>query len=87
MHSAVPGPGHYLKTEEKGDKSKAKIKYGDKMTYLDEIIKQNKREKTPAPGQYNVVKTLKEEEGEAKKLASKKINVPDRISYLDEVQY
>jgi hypothetical protein len=32
------------------------------MTYLDEIIKQNKREKTPAPGQYNVVKTLKEEE-------------------------
>lgn len=62
MHSAVPGPGHYIKGEDKTDKPTHKIKYGDKMTYLDEIIKQNKREKTPAPGQYNVVKTLKEEE-------------------------
>lgn len=87
MHSAVPGPGHYIKNEDKGDKSKPKIKYGEKMTYLDEIIKQNKREKTPAPGQYNVVKTLKEEESEVKRLAAKKVTVPDRITYLDEVQY
>jgi hypothetical protein len=57
------------------------------MTYVDEIIKLNKREKSPAPGQYNIVKTLKEEESEVKRLAAKKIFVPDRISYLDEVQY
>lgn len=57
------------------------------MTYVDEIIKKEKKEKKPAPGSYNVIKTLKEEEGEAKKLAAKKVNVAERISYLDEVQY
>lgn len=30
------------------------------MTYIDEIIKHNKRNKIPAPGNYNVVKTLKQ---------------------------
>ena len=30
------------------------------MTYIDEIIKHNKRNKIPAPGSYNVVKTLKQ---------------------------
>lgn len=64
-----------------------RVKYADKMTYVDEIIKKEKKEKRPAPGSYNVIKTLKEEEGEAKKLAAKKVNAPERISYLDEVQY
>ena len=30
------------------------------MTYVDEIMKHEKREKKPAPGQYNVVKTQKQ---------------------------
>jgi hypothetical protein len=29
------------------------------MTYIDEIIKYQKRNKVPAPGSYNVVKTMK----------------------------
>lgn len=59
------------------------MKYGDKQTYVDDIIKREKKEGKPAPGQYNVVKTLKQEQQEAKKLASKKTNPVERISYLD----
>ena len=33
---------------------------GDKMTYIDEIIKSQKRNKVPAPGTYNIIKTLKQ---------------------------
>lgn len=41
------------------EKEKMKRNVGDKMTYIDEIIKNNKRNKLPAPGAYNVIKTLK----------------------------
>ncbi len=34
-----------------------------------------------------MAKTLEEEQESAKKLASKKTNPVDRISYLDEVEY
>lgn len=46
-----------------------------------------KKEKRPAPGEYNITKTLKDAEAEKKKLASKKIHYQDRITYLDDIQY
>ncbi len=30
------------------------------MTYIDEIIKHEKKNKNPAPGSYNVIKTMKQ---------------------------
>lgn len=59
-HKFVPGPGQYPITQEWPEKSKLKIAYPDKQTYVDEIMKSEKKDKRPAPGQYNVVKTLKE---------------------------
>jgi len=64
-----------------------KLHYPDKATYVDEIMKQGKKEKKPAPGQYNLVKTQKEVDADKKKMKERKIPVQDRISYLDEVQY
>lgn len=46
-------------------------------------MKHEKKEKKPAPGQYNVTKTQKQIEADKKKLAQKKIPFQDRISYLD----
>jgi hypothetical protein len=84
----VPGPGKYSRSEQWGEQEhRPKVKYGEKMTYLDEIIKQQKKEKLPAPGHYNVAKTLKEQESEVKKQAARKVKASDRISYLDEVQF
>ena len=64
-----------------------KIAYPDKLTYIDEIMKSEKKQKKPAPGQYNVMKTQKEIESDKKKMAQKKIPVQDRISYLDNIQF
>ena len=50
-------------------------------------MKLSKKQKKPAPGQYEVVKSLKEIEAEKKRLADKKIKVTDRITYLDQIQY
>lgn len=57
------------------------------MTYIDEIIKHNKRNKIPAPGSYNVVKTLKQLDKERKILAQKKIKVGDKMTFVDAVQF
>lgn len=59
----------------------------DKMSYIDEIIKHNKRNKIPAPGAYNVVKTLKQLDKERKVMAQKKPKPCDKITYLDAVQF
>ena len=50
-------------------------------------MKQEKKEKKPAPGSYNVIKTQKQVESDKKKMKEKKTPAQDRISYLDEVQY
>jgi hypothetical protein len=50
-------------------------------------MKSEKKEKKPAPGQYNVTKTMKDMEAEKKALAAKKIHYEDRITYLDGVQH
>lgn len=59
MRKVVPGPGQYPVTEEWPEKSKLKVSYPDKKTYVDEIMIREKKEKKPAPGEYNVTKTLK----------------------------
>ena len=59
LHKLIPGPGQYAYTLDWPEKSKLKIHYPDKLTYVDEIMKSEKKEKKPAPGQYNVEKTLK----------------------------
>ena len=68
-------------------KSKMKIHYPERKTYFAEVMKEQKRNKKPAPGAYNVVKTLKEMEAEKKKLATRKIKEQDRMTYLDGIQY
>jgi hypothetical protein len=50
-------------------------------------MKREKREKKPAPGHYNIIKTDKEVEAEKKKMASKRIKPSDKINYLDHIQY
>lgn len=51
------------------------------------VIEHAKKEKLPAPGQYNLCKSQKEIDAELKKLASKKVEPKTKINYLDEVQY
>lgn len=87
MRKIVPGPGQYPITSEWPEESKLKINYPNKQTYVDEIMKSEKKEKKPAPGQYNVTKTMKDMEAEKKALAAKKIHYEDRITYLDGVQH
>lgn len=53
------------------------------MTYIDEIIKGQKKNKVPAPGTYNIEKTLKQLEKENKLLAQKKPEPRDKVGYLD----
>jgi hypothetical protein len=86
MRKQTPGPGRYQYQDEWPEKKKLKIAYPDKQTFLDQLIKREKKDRTPAPGQYDAVKTLKQEEEEKKK-ASRKGYPLERISYLDEVQY
>jgi hypothetical protein len=38
LHKIVPGPGQYPLTQEWPEKSKLKISYPDKKTYVDEIM-------------------------------------------------
>lgn len=62
MHKIVPGPGQYPLSMEWPEKSKLKLHYPDKKTYVDEIMQSEKKEKKPAPGEYNVTQTLKDAE-------------------------
>jgi hypothetical protein len=87
LHKIVPGPGKYPLEMEWPEKSKLKINYPDKKTYVDEIVQSEKKEKKPAPGEYNVTKTLEDTEAEKKRLASKKLHYQDRTTYLDGIQY
>ena len=50
-------------------------------------MKEEKRNKKPAPGAYNVVKTQKQVEAEKKRMATRRIKEQDRTSYLDGIQY
>lgn len=51
-----------------------------KKTYVDEIIQRAKKERVPAPGQYN-------RELIDKQFQNKRNITGDKITYLDEVQY
>jgi hypothetical protein len=62
LHKIVPGPGQYPFTDEWPEKPTLKIKLPDRKTYVDEIMKFEKKEKRPAPGSYNIAPTLKEQE-------------------------
>lgn len=56
VHGSVPGPGVYDNVKNLWPE-KHKIprsKPADKQTYIDEIMKQCKKQKRPAPGQYNL---------------------------------
>jgi hypothetical protein len=57
------------------------------MTYIEEIMKKCRKEKTPAPGQYKLGKSLKEMDEERKKNRYTKVKQQDRMTYLDAVQY
>lgn len=61
VHKIVPGPGQYPTKEEWSNKTTIKPHYADKRTYIDEIMRREKKEKKPAPGQYEVEKSLKEQ--------------------------
>jgi hypothetical protein len=77
----VPVPGTYTLPDEFENGSKVKNSksfISQKKTYVDEIILRAKKEKTPAPGQYN--RDLIE-----KQLNKKREIKGEKISYLDEV--
>lgn len=50
-------------------------------------MRQCKKEKKPAPGQYKLEKSIKELDEERKQLARRKTHHSDRITYLDGIQY
>lgn len=58
-----------------------------KLTYIDELIEKEKKEKTPAPGQYKLFKDDKQIRAQIKKLAHKKTHYTERMTYLDGVQF
>lgn len=60
LHKSVPGPGQYPTRSLWSEKAKLKIRYSEKKTYVDDIYKYEKKWKIPAPGHYNVVKSMKE---------------------------
>jgi hypothetical protein len=66
---------------------KLKVRYAEKKTYIDEIMRQEKKEKRPAPGQYHTFKSLKEMDAERKRLAVKKLHYQDKINFLDDLQF
>lgn len=53
---------------------------------MDDIYKYEKKWKIPAPGHYNVVKSMKELEAEKKLMAVRKRNYQDKLNFLDDVQ-
>lgn len=61
MHGNTPGPGVYNYDKNLWPQKVTHMKYkpSDRKTYIDEIMKKNKKEKHPAPGQYKLEKTLK----------------------------
>ena len=63
--ASLPGPNAFQSpmswTNEK-DKTRAKIKYGDRVSYVSQIFKDAKRGGVPGPGAYNLRKDPKEEE-------------------------
>lgn len=87
MHKLVPGPGKYPFTDEWPKKSKSLHPATKKKTFIEELMEKEKKEKKPAPGHYSIVKSQKEIEAEKKVLASRKIKVNDRITFLDHIQY
>jgi hypothetical protein len=54
-----PPPGQYNSMDEWPKPSKSLREPSKKKTYLDDIIDHAKREKLPAPGQYNLFKSQK----------------------------
>lgn len=50
-------------------------------------MRNEKKEKRPAPGQYNTFKSLKEMDAERKKLAVKKLHYQEKINFLDDQQF
>lgn len=86
MHKSVPGPGQYPTRSLWSEKAKLKIRYSEKKTYVDDIYKYEKKWKIPAPGHYNVVKSMKELEAEKKLMAVRKRNYQDKLTFLDDVQ-
>lgn len=91
IHGDLPGPGVYnYPASNWGSKSKAsgkKIPFKRKLTYIDEIIEKEMKQKHPAPGQYKLFKDDKEIRAEKKKLAHQKIHYTERVTYLDGVQF
>lgn len=91
MHGDLPGPGVYeypnSNWPSKNKNSAKKIGPKKKLTYIDEIIEHEKKEKRPAPGQYKLFKDDKEIKEEQKRLRHKKVNYTERRTYLDGIQY
>ena len=63
--ASLPGPNAFQSptswVNEK-DKTKAKIKYGDRVSYVEQIFKDAKLRSVPGPGAYSLRKDPKEEE-------------------------
>lgn len=86
VHKIVPGPGKYHFADEWPVKAHLKPKYPERITQIAEIMKSQKKGKIPSPGFYQLNRSLKQEEEERKKLSVRRVKLPDRINFLDEVQ-
>lgn len=64
IHGNIPGPGVYnypaLNWDSKSKHTSKKIIPKRKLTYIDELIEKEKKEKNPAPGQYKLFKSDRE---------------------------
>ena len=58
-----------------------------KLTYIGQIFEKEKKENTPAPGQYKTFKDDKDIKEEKRQLSRRRISYTERMTYLDAVQY
>lgn len=73
LHKIIPGPGKYNFKDEWPKKCKSLHTETNKTTYIDELMKREKKEKKPGPGQYQIIKTLKQIEAEKKLMQQRKV--------------
>ena len=83
----MPGPGKYPLVSEWPEKAKLKAHYSKRSTFIQDIFRKEKKEKRPAPGSYNLFKSLKQQQQEAQNHSARKRDAGDRLTYLDSVQF
>jgi len=88
--SSLPGPNAFQSPKSwtnPKDKEKAKVKYGDRVTYVAQIFKDSKNRSVPGPGTYSLRKDPKDEMKRPPQKPIDKDKIPARQNFLCEMEY